>query len=60
MGLFFTDTLQSIRHVLITEDVVNSKATPGYWDQGGDVKFWETWAHAEHEYRHRNGPSETP
>ncbi|TEB35353.1 ClpX, ATPase regulatory subunit [Coprinellus micaceus] len=41
----------SIRHVLITEDVVNSKATPGYWDQGGDV---------QHEYRHRNGPSETP
>jgi len=35
---------------LITEEVVNGKASPLYWKEGGGVAFWEAWAHAEHLY----------
>jgi ATP-dependent Clp protease ATP-binding subunit ClpX len=36
---------------LITEDVVNGTAPPGYWTEGNGVAFWETWASAEHRYK---------
>ncbi|TFK27027.1 ClpX, ATPase regulatory subunit [Coprinopsis marcescibilis] len=40
----------TIRHVLITEDVVKGNASPRYWHNGGGVAFWEAWASEEHQY----------
>ncbi|KAG2013986.1 ATP-dependent Clp protease ATP-binding subunit ClpX [Coprinopsis cinerea AmutBmut pab1-1] len=45
----------AIRHVLITEDVVKGKASPGYWKEGGGVAFWEAWASEEHRYSKTHG-----
>jgi len=41
----------NIRHVLITEDVVNGTAPPKYFQSNSAIGFWEEWAHAEHVYR---------
>ena len=46
----------TIRHVLITEDVVKGKASPGYWREGGGVAFWEAWASEEHKYSKSSPP----
>ncbi|KAG6841313.1 hypothetical protein C0991_012312 [Blastosporella zonata] len=37
----------SIRHVLITAEVVRGEASPGYWTKGAGVAFWEAWAREE-------------
>jgi len=39
-----------ICHVLITEDVVKGKGSPGYWRRGEGVAFWEAWAMQEASY----------
>lgn len=46
-----TSDIQNIRHVLITEDVVNGTAPPKYFQSNSAIGFWEEWAHAEHVYR---------
>ncbi|KAF8639749.1 hypothetical protein AX17_001011 [Amanita inopinata Kibby_2008] len=36
-----------IRHVLVTQEVVNGTASAGYWRKGEGVAFFEAWASAE-------------
>lgn len=36
-----------IRHVLITEDVVDGKCPALYWSRGDGSAFWQAWAHEE-------------
>jgi len=37
----------SIRHVLITERVVQGLEAPGYWCKGDGASFWTAWAEEE-------------
>jgi ATP-dependent Clp protease ATP-binding subunit ClpX len=36
-----------IRHVLITEDVVDGKCPALYWSRGEGSAFWQAWAFEE-------------
>ena len=36
-----------IKHVLITEDVVDGKCPALYWSRGEGSAFWQAWAYEE-------------
>lgn len=42
-----TISIQAIRHVLITERVVQGLDRPMYWNKGEGASMWAAWAEEE-------------